>query len=79
MASTEFIFVSFFLVIGSFILGVLTSWVFKDHLEAFIDNAAYSKSITHPEMLDEHGNVRQDELIYLTFGEQDDMMDYEDE
>jgi hypothetical protein len=43
------------------------------------ENASYAKSITHPEMLDEDGHVLRDDLIYLTFGDEDDMIDDEDE
>ena len=52
-------------VIGAFILGVTVSWLAKGYVEDYIENAAYSKSITHPEMLDENGNLIHDELIYI--------------
>ena len=52
-------------VIGAFILGGTVIWTVKDHVDAFIDNAAYAKAVTHPEMLDEDGNVLRDELIYI--------------
>ena len=53
------------MVIGSFLLGVVISWLAKGYVEDYIENAAYSKSITHPEMLDENGNLIHDELIYI--------------
>ena len=79
MVSTEFLYLSFFMTIGAFIGGFILSWIIKDHVEAFVDNAAYSKAITHPEMLDEDGNVLRDELIYLHFSDEDAMMEDEDE
>lgn len=63
----------------SFVGGAVLSWMIKDYVEAFIDNAAYSKSITHPEMLDDDGHVLRDELIYLHITDDDDMMDEEDD
>lgn len=51
--------------IGAFILGITVSWLAKGYVEDFIENAAYAKSVTHPEMLDENGNILHDELIYI--------------
>ena len=51
--------------IGAFILGITVSWLAKGYVEDFIENAAYAKSVTHPEMLDEDGNILHDELIYV--------------
>ncbi|AFD02831.1 hypothetical protein Syn7803C97_205 [Synechococcus phage S-MbCM6] len=51
--------------IGAFILGITVSWLAKGYVEDFIENAAYAKSVTHPEMLDADGNILQDELIYI--------------
>ena len=51
--------------IGAFILGITVAWLAKGYVEDYIENAAYSKSITHPEMLDENGNLIHDELIYI--------------
>ena len=52
-------------VVGAFLLGIVISWLAKGYVEHYIENAAYSKSITHPEMLDENGNLIHDELIYI--------------
>ena len=52
-------------VIGAFILGITVSWLAKGYVEDYIENAAYAKSVTHPEMLDENGNIIQDELIFI--------------
>tara|TARA_B100001250_G_C19646486_1_gene720599 strand:+ start:480 stop:722 length:243 start_codon:yes stop_codon:yes gene_type:complete len=53
------------IVIGSFFLGIVVSWLAKGYVEDYIENAAYAKSVTHPEMLDEEGNIIHDELIYI--------------
>jgi hypothetical protein len=37
----------------------------KGYVEDFIENAAYAKSVTHPEMFDEDGNMLHDDLIYI--------------
>lgn len=51
--------------IGAFFLGITLSWLAKGYVEDYIENAAYAKAVTHPEMLDADGNVLQDELIYI--------------
>ena len=53
------------MVIGAFLLGATVAWLAKGYVEDYIENAAYSKAITHPEMLDADGNLIHDELIYL--------------
>ena len=53
------------MVIGSFFLGLVVSWLAKGYVEDYIENAAYSKSVVHPEMFDENGNMLHDELIYI--------------
>ena len=51
--------------IGAFIIGITTAWVAKGYVEDYIENAAYAKSVSHPEMLDDDGQVVQDDLLYL--------------
>ena len=51
--------------IGAFLLGITISWLAKGYVEDYIENAAYAKSVTHPEMLDEYGQIVHDDLIYL--------------
>ena len=53
------------MIIGAAVLGGTVSWLAKGYVEDFIENAAYAKSVTHPEMLDEDGNILHDELIYI--------------
>ena len=51
--------------IGAFILGITVSWLAKGYVEDYIENAAYAKSVTHPEMFDEDGDMIHDKLIYI--------------
>ena len=51
--------------IGAFLLRITISWLAKGYVEDYIENAAYAKSVTHPEMLDEDGQIVHDDLIYL--------------
>ena len=51
--------------LGAFILGITVSWLAKGYVEDYIENAAYAKSVSHPEMLDEDGQIVHDELLYL--------------
>ena len=53
------------MVIGAFLLGLVIAWLAKGYVEDYIENAAYSKSVIHPEMFDENGNMLHDELIYI--------------
>ena len=52
-------------ILGAFILGTTVSWLAKGYVEDFIENAAYAKSVTHPEMFDADGNMLHDDLIYI--------------
>ena len=51
--------------IGAFLLGITISWLAKGYVEDYIENAAYAKSVSHQEMLDDDGQVVQDDLLYL--------------
>ena len=66
--------------IGAFILGITVSWLAKGYVEDYIENAAYAKSVTHPEMLDEDGNLLHDELIYVRpTSPWDELTDFDDD
>ncbi|AGH26412.1 hypothetical protein CPPG_00095 [Cyanophage P-RSM1] len=65
--------------IGAFFLGITVSWLAKGYVEDFIENAAYAKSVTHPEMLDEDGNILHDELIYVRPTSPWDIQDLDDD
>ena len=67
-----------FVVLGAFLMGTVTSWVAKDHIDAFIDNAAYAKAVTHPERLNSDGTVDQSELLTLSFLSEEDFDDDDD-
>ena len=64
--------------IGAFLLGITISWLAKGYVEDYIENAAYAKSVSHPEMLDEDGQIVHDELLYLRAMIVDDDDDDED-
>ena len=66
-------------VIGAFILGITTSWLAKGYVEDFIENAAYAKSVTHPEMFDENGNLVPDDIVAFRFDNYDNNDDDDDE
>ena len=59
------------LTVGAFILGLVTSWLAKGYVEDYIENAAYTKAVIHPEMTDADGNIIQDELLYMRLTEQE--------
>ena len=67
------------MVIGAFLLGIVISWLAKGYVEDYIENAAYAKSVTHTEMLDEDANIIHDELIYLRKETQFELDDDDDE
>jgi hypothetical protein len=79
MDNLEFIYISFFLTIGTFILAFICGWFANSLFDIWYQNNGYAKAITHPEMLDEDGNIVRDELTYLTFAEDDDILDDEDD
>jgi hypothetical protein len=79
MDNLEFIYISFFLTIGTFILAFIAGWFANNLFDAWYQNAGYARHITHPEMLDADGRILQDELTYLTFGDEDDMIEDEDD
>ena len=65
-------------VIGAFILGVTVSWLAKGYVEDYVENAAYARAVIHPEMMDAHGNIIHDELLYLR-KETDSYPEFDDE
>lgn len=67
------------LTLGAFILGSITSWIAKDYVDSYLDNAAYAKAITHPEMLNEDGTVDQTELLTVMFDKPEEEEELEEE
>lgn len=66
------------LTIGAFVLGLVTSWLAKGYVEDYIENAAYTKAVIHPEMTDIDGNIIHDELLYMRFQNEIDETDDEE-
>lgn len=78
-ASLPFLFVAFFLTIGSFILGGVLVWNVKDVFDMWYENAGYAKHILHPEMFDENGELHRDELLRVAFVNDDEDDDYDND
>jgi hypothetical protein len=76
-ATAPFLFIAFFLTIGAFILGGILVWNIKDVFDMWYENAGYAKHILHPEMFDENGELYRDDLLRVTFVD-DDEYDEED-
>ncbi len=77
MADASFLYIAFFLTIGSFVLGFLASWNLKHIFDVWVDRAEYARIAMHPYMYDENGNVLSDSLIAFKFTDYDE--DFEDE
>jgi hypothetical protein len=75
-ATAPFLFIAFFLTIGAFILGGVLVWNLKDVFDMWYDNAGYAKHILHPEMFDENGELYRDDLLRVTFVDDE---EYDDE
>jgi hypothetical protein len=79
MADASFLYIAFFLTIGSFVLGFISSWNLKHVFDVWVDSADYARVVMHPEMYDEDGMLTDQPLIYLHIEDEDDMMYDEDE
>ena len=78
MSDMSFMYIAFFLTIGSFLLGFVVSWNLKDVFDTWREDAEYAAIVKHPEMYDDDGPVDPSELIYLRIHDEDDTM-YDDE
>lgn len=78
MADLTFLYIAFFLTLGSFLLGFIASWNLKHVFDLWLDRAEYAAVVMHPEMQGEDGMVDPSELLYLRIADEDDMMDDED-
>ena len=67
-----FLYVAFFLTIGSFLVGFLVSWNIKAAFDEWQEKADYARIVMHPEMYDADGNFVEDDLFYLGLTEEDD-------
>jgi hypothetical protein len=79
MADASFLYIAFFLTIGSFVLGFLASWNLLHIFVVWVDRAVYARIAMHPEMYDENGELTDQPLIYLHIDDEDDMMFDEDD
>tara|TARA_A100001388_G_scaffold22511_1_gene14746 strand:+ start:7468 stop:7710 length:243 start_codon:yes stop_codon:yes gene_type:complete len=73
MADLSFLYIAFFLTLGSFLVGFLISWNIKAAFDEWQEKADYAKIVMHPEMYDENGNfLDTEDLFYLRLTEEDD-------
>lgn len=79
MADASFLYIAFFLTIGSFVLGFLASWNLRKVWDEWKERAEYAAVVMHPEMYQDGEPVNPADLLYLTFGDEDDMIDDEDD
>jgi len=79
MADLSFLYIAFFLTIGSFLLGLIAAWNLKGIFDEWKDRAEYAAVVMHPEMQSEDGYIDPSELLYLRIDNDDDMMDDEDD
>lgn len=79
MTEISFIYIAFFLTIGSFLLGFVVSWNIKDVFDQWKERAEYAAVVMHPEMQTEDGPVDPTELLYLRITDEDDTIYDEDE
>ncbi len=74
----SFLYISFFLTIGSFLLGFIVSWNLKHVYDEWKARAEYAAVVMHPEMEMDGVPVDPSELLYLRISDEDDTID-EDE
>ena len=80
MADASFLYIAFFLTVGSFLLGSIVVWNVKDVYDEWRERADYARIVMHPEMYDEDGElITDDSMIYLRYQQPNDMLDDEDE
>ena len=79
MADASFLYIAFFLTIGSFILGLIVSWNLRKVWDDWKARAEYAAVVMHPEMETEDGIVDPSELLCLRFTDEDDILEDEDE
>jgi hypothetical protein len=79
MADLSFLYIAFFLTIGSFLLGLIAAWNLKGIFDEWKDRAEYAAVVMHPEMQSEDGYVDPADLLYLRIDHEDDMIEDEDD
>ena len=75
MADLSFLYIAFFLTIGSFLLGFVTSWNLKSVFDQWKERAEYAAVVMHPEMMGEDGMADPADLFYLRITDEDDIME----
>ena len=71
----SFLYIAFFLTLGSFILGFVASWNLKAVYDEWKERAEYAAVVMHPEMQGADGMADPADLLYLRFTEEDDIME----
>ena len=61
MADASFLYIAFFLTVGSFLLGSIVVWNVKDVYDEWRERADYARIVMHPEMYDEDGELITDD------------------
>ena len=72
MADASFLYIAFFLTLGSFALGFIASWNLKHVFDIWVDRADYARVVMHPEMYDEDGQYINEELFAVKFVDEED-------
>ena len=79
MSEMHFRFIAFFLTIGAFLLGFMASWNLKGTFDEWKERAEYAAVVMHPEMYQDGEPVNPSDLLYLHLGDEDDILDDEDD
>ena len=79
MQELQFIYMSFFLTVGAFLLGAIISWNLKGIFDTWEEKADYAAVTIHPEMQGEDGYADPSELLYLRFTDEDATIDDDEE
>ena len=79
MADLSFLYIAFFLTIGSFLLGFIASWNLKGIFDTWKERAEYAAVVMHPEMMTEEGWHDPRDLLYLRITDEYDTLEDEAE
>jgi hypothetical protein len=79
MADLSFLYIAFFLTLGSFLLGSIVAWNFRGIWDEWKARAEYAAVVMHPEMMIDGEMVDASELLYLRTNDDDDILDDEDD
>ena len=79
MSERHCLFIAFFLTIGAFLLGFMASWNLKGTFDEWKERAEYAAVVMHPEMYQDGEPVNPSDLLYLHLGDEDDILDDEDD